>query len=155
MGAASALALGVILGWLIPNSVRFLRGAAERKSSQRFARSLIFAAVFAFALIPAAILVELVTNPLTVVSDAGVSRDRTIFHGPVKMEWNQIDQVTCTYPLTRPSKIDSIVVDGRDGSHILIGNGGVVDLKNLWAIMESRLGDEIVRPCVPSTVGPQ
>jgi hypothetical protein len=46
--------------------------------------------MFGFALIPAAIFVELVQNPKTIISDAGISLDATLLLGSIRIGWNEI-----------------------------------------------------------------
>jgi hypothetical protein len=98
--------------------------------------------MFGFGLIPAAIFLELVQNPKTIISDAGISLDATLLS---RVAWNEIQQVTCLW--SRSRQITSLTIRAVDGRKITVGNSGTAALGPVHDLLVARLGNDVVERC--------
>lgn len=145
MGFACAFITILILGWFTPKFVMYVRRLRTVKVSVGLAGGFIYALIFGFALIPAAIFEELVQNPKTVISDTGISYDATLIHGATRIGWNEINRVTCL--VSRSGRVTRLTVQASDGRRISVGNSGTAALGPVYDLLHARLGDGIVERC--------
>ena len=145
MGFACAFITVGIVGWFTPKFLIYVRSLALVKPSIALAGGIVYAVIFGFALIPAVILVELVQNPKTVISDVGISHEATLIHGPIQIGWNEINRVSCL--ISRSGRVTSLTVRASDGKKISVGNSGTAALDPVYDLLHTRLGDGIVQRC--------
>jgi hypothetical protein len=145
MGFACLFIAVLVFGWFTPKFVTYLRALRTMKSSVALAGGFIYAVMFGLALIPSAIFIELVENPKTTVSDAGISEDATVLHGSTPIGWNEIQKVSCL--ISRSGTITSLTIRAIDGRKISVGNSGTAVLRPAYDLLHSRLGDGIVDRC--------
>ena len=108
-------------------------------------RRCIVASTTPSSLIPTIILVELVENPKTVITDAGIVEGATVLHGPTHIGWNEIQHVSCL--VSRSGVVTSLTIRATDGRKISMGNSGTAVLGPAYDLLHSRLGDGIVQRC--------
>src|ERR1700752_4605394 len=95
MGLVCVLFVAVILWWTVPKFLIYLRRLGTVRTSVALMGGLIYRLIFAFALIPTLIFLELVRNPKTTISDAGVTFDASLVHGSTRIRWDEISHVSC------------------------------------------------------------
>jgi hypothetical protein len=145
MGFLCAFFAVGILWFVVRGFVIYLRRLSTLKWSTALAGAIIYVLMFGFALIPAAIFVELVQNPKTIISDAGISLDATLLHGSTRIGWNEIQRVTCLW--SRSRQITSLTIHGVDGRKITVGNSGIAALGPVHDLLVARLGNDVVERC--------
>jgi hypothetical protein len=145
MGFACLFFAGVIFGWLGPKFLLYLRRLQTLKSSVALVGGVFYGLMFAFALIPTMILIELVQNPKTVISDGGIAEDATVLHGSKRIQWSKIQRVSCL--ISRSGRVTGLTVRAIDGTKITLGNSGTNMLGPAYALLHSRLGDGVVQRC--------
>lgn len=134
-----------IFGWFTPKFVTYLRKLGTVKTSIALAGGLIYGVMFAFALIPTMIFIELVQNPKTVISNAGISEDATVLHGSTRIGWNEIQRVSCLS--SRSGRVTSLTIRATNDRKISVGNSGTTVLGPAYDLLHARLGDGIVERC--------
>jgi hypothetical protein len=145
MGFACLFIAAFIFGWFTPKFVTFLRQFRTVKASIAIAGAFIYAVMFGFALIPSAIFIELVENPKTTISDAGIFEDATVLHRSTRIGWNEIQKVSCL--ISRSGRVTSLTIRASDGRKISVGNSGTAVLGPTYDLLHARLGDGIVGRC--------
>lgn len=106
---------------------------------------LIYGLIFAFALIPTLIFLELVRNPKTSITDAAITFDASLVHGSTRIEWNEISHVSCL--ISRSGVITGLTIRAVDGRKITVGNSGTSALRPAYEVLKARLGDGVVERC--------
>jgi hypothetical protein len=142
MGLLCAFFAFGILWFVVRGFVIYLRRFGTLKWSTALAGGIIFVLMFGFGLIPAAIFLELVQNPKTIISDAGISLDATLLS---RVAWNEIQQVTCLW--SRSRQITSLTIRAVDGRKITVGNSGTAALGPVHDLLVARLGNDVVERC--------
>ena len=145
MGFACLFIAVVVFGWFTPKFLTYLRSLRTMKTSVAVAGGFIYAVMFGFALIPSVIFIELVENPKTTISDAGVFEDATVLHGSTRTGWNEIQKVSCL--ISRSGRVISLTIRTSDGRRISVGNSGTEVLGPTYDLLHTRLGDGIVQRC--------
>jgi hypothetical protein len=145
MGFACLFFAGIIFGWLGPKFVLYLRRLRTLKSSVALVGGVLYGLTFAFALIPTMILIELIQNPKTVISEEGIVEGATVLHGSKHIGWSEIQRVSCL--ISRSGRVTSLTVRAMDGTKITVGNCGTTVLAPAYDLLHSRLGDGIVQRC--------
>ena len=145
MGLVCLCFAGVILGWLTPKFFVFARQFRTMKPSIAIIGAIFYIVMFGFALIPTVILIELIENPKTIISDAGISEDATALHGSTHIEWNEIQKVGCL--TSRSGRVTRLSIRAVDGRKIMVGNSGTAVLGPAYDLLHARLGDGIVERC--------
>lgn len=145
MGSACLFIAGFVFWWFTPKFITFLRQFRTVNASIAIAGAFIYAVMFGFALIPTVIFIELVENPKTTISNAGIFEDATVLHGPTRIEWNEIERVSCL--ISRSGRVTSLTIRAIDGRKISVGNSGTAVLGPTYDLLHARLGDGIVQRC--------
>lgn len=145
MGFACLFIAVFVFCWFTPKFIIFLRQFRTVKASIAIAGAFIYAVMFGFALVPSVIFIELVENPKTTISDAGISEDATVLHGPTRIGWNEVQKVSCL--LSRSGRVTSLTIRATDGRKISVGNSGTAVLGPTYDLLHARLGDGIVQRC--------
>lgn len=145
MGLVCVLFVAVILWWTVPKFLIYLRRLGTVKTSVALMGGLIYGLIFAFALMPTLIFLELARNPKTTISDAGVTFDASLVHGSTRIRWDEISHVSCL--ISRAGVVTSLTIRAVDGRKISVGNSGVAALHPAYELLQSRLGDGVVERC--------
>jgi len=145
MGLVCVLFVTVILRWTIPKFLIYLRRLGTVKMSVALGGGLIYGLIFAFALIPTLILLELVRNPKTTISDSGITFDASFVHGSTQIGWNEVSHVSCL--ISRSGVVTGLTIRTQDGRKIGAGNPGTAALSPAYEVLKARLGDGIVERC--------
>lgn len=145
MGFACIFVAVVVLGWVAPRFMIYVRSLPKIKWTVALAGGIVYAVMFGFALIPAIMFVELVQNPKTVISDEGLTRDPSLIHGSTRISWNEITRVTCL--ISRSGRVTSLSIHAVDGKVITVGNSGTAVLGPVYELLERRLGKGVVETC--------
>jgi hypothetical protein len=145
MGFACAFVTAVIVVWVTPKFLIYARRLGTVKTSVALGGGLVYGLIFAFALIPALIFIELLQNPKTTISDAGITYDATLTHRSTRIRWNEINRVSCL--ISRSGVVTGLTIRATDSRKISIGNSGTTGLRPIYDLLKSRLGDGIVQRC--------
>ena len=145
MGFACLFIAVFIFWWFTPKFITFLRQFRTVKVSIAIAGAFIYAVVFGFAMIPTVIFVELVQNPKTVISEAGIFEEGTLLHEPTRIGWNEIQTVSCL--TSRSGRVNSLSIRAMDGRKITVGNSRTAILGPTYDLLHERLGDGSVQRC--------
>ena len=102
MGPACLLIIAVVLWWGVPKFRTFLRILSGREPRKPGTKNIhlalgfiIYALVFAPALLAAAIFIELMTTPPAVVSDEGVAGGGGWLFPRKTIAWDEVQRVDC------------------------------------------------------------
>ena len=93
---------------------------------------------------PLLILIALIRNPTTYVTDAGVSKENAFSAAAVSIGWPDIARVDCRS--TRSGKITTIFIVANDGRRIGFRNTSA-DFTPTRELLAQRLGPAVTRNC--------
>lgn len=143
MGGVCLIFVVLIFGLWLPRVVKFL--VAGRIPKNAVVMVICFAPI-ALGVAPLMILVTLITNPTTFVTDIGVTSEGAFFGKPVSFAWKDIDHVEC-YSTRNGRYIGIIKIVASDGQTVEIGNGSGADLDSIQQLMQDRLGAGAMHFC--------
>lgn len=134
--------LGIYVKWL-PAVVRFL---SDKTKPKNFVSAVILLVPIAVGLGPLLVLIVLIRNPTTVITETGVTSEAVFSRGLVSFTWSQIDHVDCNR--TRSSyRLATLTIVGRDGQRIGIGNAAGVEIYAVRDLLQNQLGPAAMRHC--------
>lgn len=145
MGSACLLFVVGSYGFWLPKFPKFLNALAGKSLASKIVGTMIFVVPTIIGLAPAAILLGLIENQSTYITDTGIISPSIFHRPPTIITWNQITLVTCTRNRNRP--ITTLTILANDNRRIQMGNAGHGDLDNIHELLANQLGPTIVRPC--------
>jgi hypothetical protein len=137
------LFVGPIYGWWLPRAIKFLRDKSRPVNTVSVV-ILLFPALIAVG--PLLVLVALITNPTTVVTQTGITYESAFRKEPVSFAWNEIDHVDC-HTGRSGQRLNSITIVGPGGKRIDIGNASGVDIYSIRELMQNQLGAAAMHHC--------
>ena len=143
MGSVCMLFVLAIFGWWFPRVVKYLR---DRTVARNVAAIVILLFPVAIGFAPLIILVSLITNPITYVTETGLMKESAFFGRPVSFAWSDIDHVDCHTTRGGPG-LRSMTVVASDGERIEIGNASGVDIYSVRELMQNQLGPGAMHHC--------
>jgi hypothetical protein len=145
MGSACLLFVVGIYGFWLPKFPKFLKVLPGKSLAQKIIGTIIFILPIIIGLAPAVILLGLIENQSTYITNTGVISPSLFHRTPTIITWDQITRVTCTMRHNRP--ITTLTIVASDNRRIQMGNAGHGDLDNIHELLTNQLGATIVRPC--------
>jgi hypothetical protein len=137
------LFVGPVYGWWLPRVIKFLR---DKSRNVNAVSSVILLLPALIAVGPLLVLVALISNPTTFVTETGVMTE-SAFHGkPVSFAWNEIDHVDC-HSTRNSQRLRSMTIVGSGGKRIEIGNASGVDIYSVRELMQNQLGADAMHHC--------
>ena len=134
-----------IFGWWLPRSIGYLRDLKASASQTMVSVTIcVIPVIIGFG--PLAVLIALISNPQSYVTDTGVIKEG-VFHGSaVRLAWGDISRVQCWSG--KNGAVSMITLIANDGRRIDLGNTGDVDFASMLELFQNQLGPVVVRPCV-------
>ena len=143
MGCACLLFVVGIFGWWLPRGFKYLRDPSTSKNAVVI---VVFLLPVAIGFAPLTILIALIRNPTTFITQTGVMKQSVFQRKPVSLLWSDIDHVSCDSTRGGP-RLRSIIFVGSDGERIEIGNASGVDLYSIRDLVQNQLGAKALRHC--------
>jgi hypothetical protein len=143
MGGVCTLFVLAIFGWWLPRGVKYLR---DKTVPRNGLVTVIFLLPIVIGFAPLVILVTLITNPTTFVTETGVMRESAFYGKPVSFAWNDNDHVDC-HSTRGGSRLRSMTITASDGRRIEIGNASGVDLYSVRELIQNQLGAGAMHHC--------
>lgn len=103
------------------------------------------AAGVAVVAIAVVLLIALIRNPMSYVTDAGVTKEGVIFWRPISLVWEDIANVYCRSE--NDGAVSAITLVASDGRRIDLGNAGGVGFASMYELVEKQLGPAVVHRC--------
>jgi hypothetical protein len=129
--------------WWLPRAIKFLRDKTRTVNAVSTVVLLLPAVI---GLGPLLVLMALISNPTTYITETGVMTE-SAFHGkPVSFAWNEIDHVDC-HSTRSGQRLRSITITGPGGRRIEIGNASGVDIYSVRELMQNQLGVAAMHHC--------
>ncbi len=158
MGVSCLFVALVLFALVVPNFRRFLRAAfgnepGLKKPAKPIIGILLYLLTLGIAFVPLVVFVELVRNPLTTISEDGISQEGTLVRGRTSVRWGEISRVSCVYARNPANDVGTLIVLSQAHRKIIIGNAGR-GLNDVYQIMQERVAAGVVEPCThpsPST----
>jgi hypothetical protein len=144
MGSACLLFVVGIYGFWLPKFPKFLNALPGKSLGSKIVGTIIFVVPTIIGVAPALILLGLIENQSTYVTDTGIISPSIFYRSPTVITWNQITRVTCTARNNR--LINTLTIVASDGRRIQLGNAGA-SLDPIHELLTNQLGPTIVRPC--------
>jgi len=145
IGGFCLVCVVAIFGSWLPRVVRWLvqlRRAGDVQSMTPMALVLVPAAV---GTVPLIILIVLIRNPMTYVSDGGVIKEALLSKETVSFSWADIAHVSCR--AGRGAGPRWFTLTSTDGRTMGLGNPGGFDFVSLHALLDGRLGPVVMQGC--------
>ncbi len=151
MGVSCLFVALVLFALVVPNFRRFLRTAFGNESGQKISSTaaigiLLYLITLAIAFVPVVVFIELVRNPVTRISEEGITQDGTLVRGTKKLTWDDIRSVSCVYARTPGNNVGTLIVESVSDRKVFIGNAGR-GLNDVYQLMQERLPSGVVQSC--------
>jgi hypothetical protein len=150
MGPACLLIIAVVLWWGVPKFRTFLRILSGREPRKPGTKNIhlalgfiIYALVFAPALIAAAIFIQIMTTPPAVVSDGGVAGGGGWLSPRKTIAWDEVRRVDCN--LRRSGRTVMLLRIVAPNKRIELSGGD--DLTEVRDIIWARVPRHAPQPC--------
>jgi hypothetical protein len=146
LGTVCLVATLLIFGGLLPSLPQFLRTRSSRTPGENAFGGAVLLVVLGVGFVPVVFLIAAVTNPRTLVTDAGVTIQGLLGGEPTSVAWGEVDRVNCA--LERNGTVFRLTVVAADGRRIEVRNSGG-DLGPVSERLRSQLGAAVMQPCRP------
>jgi hypothetical protein len=145
MGTAVSLFVLFIFGWWLPKAIRVLRTMQGATRSQEMVTAVVAFVPAVIGLGPVVVLMALIRNPKTYVTDSGVTQESVFHRQPVSFAWGEIAHVDCRAQSN--GSISTISLVTADRRQIAFGNTGGVDFASMHELFQNQLGPTIAPGC--------
>jgi hypothetical protein len=145
MGVVVLLFVLAIFGWWLPRAIRLLRNLPAASGGQRVTQVLVAVIPVAIGIGPLAVLAALIRNPMTYVTETGVTQERVFHRTSENFTWGEIAHVYCR--LASDGRMTTISLVATDGRQIGYGNTGGVDFESMYELFANQLGPKVVGRC--------
>jgi hypothetical protein len=150
MGPSCLLVVSTVLWWGIPKFMTFLRILSGREPRKPGTKNIhlalgfvIYAFVFAPALIAADIFIQMMTTPPAIVSNAGVTGGGGALSSRKTIAWDEVQRVDCDLRRADHS-VTKLRIVATNKIIELAGGGDLSDIRDLiW----SKVPRQAVQPC--------
>ena len=132
-----------VYGWWLPRAIKFLRGKTRTVNAVSTVILLLPAVI---AIGPLLVLVALISNPTTCITETGITTESAFRRTPVSFAWNEIDHVDC-YSVRGGQRLRSMTIVGPRGQRIGIGNASGVDIYSVRELLQNQLGASAMHHC--------
>jgi hypothetical protein len=150
MGPACLLIIAVVLWWGVPKFTTFLRILSGREPRKPGTKNIhlalgfiIYAFVFAPAVIAGAIFIQMMTTPPAIVSDAGVAGGGGALSSRKTIAWNEVQRVDCD--LRRADRSVNKLRIVAPNKIIELAGGG--DLRDIRDLIWSKVPRQAIQSC--------
>ncbi|HVC91934.1 MAG TPA: hypothetical protein VND66_15065 [Acidobacteriaceae bacterium] len=144
MGCVCLVFIWGIFVWWLPKVFRYVRGDTGKPN---VGVTVIFLIPIAIGFAPLILLIPLITNPVTTITQSGVSKESAFFGKPVSWQWSDIDHVDCHGSSRHHSRLVSLTLFSSGGQRIDIGNAGGVDIYSVRELLQNQLGPAAMHNC--------
>jgi hypothetical protein len=144
-GAVCVVFVLAIFGSWMPRVIPWLLHLPRKSPAQTVASCLFALLPIAIGFGPLVVLIALIRNPMTYISDSGVTKEGVFSKTPDALTWAEVVHVSCSSG--RGSGPRSFTFFSSDGRKIGFGNTGAVDFHPLHIFLEDRLGPGVMSGC--------
>jgi hypothetical protein len=144
IGAFAGLFLLAIYGSWLPRAIRILRDPSAMRGAPMIPSIAVAVIPLLIGLGPLLILIALIRNPTTYVTEAGLSKENAFSTASVSIAWPDIAHVDCRS--SRSGKVTTIFVVANDGRRIGFRNTSA-DFVPTRQLLVQRLGPAVTRSC--------
>jgi hypothetical protein len=144
IGAFAGLFLFAIYGSWLPRAVRILRNSSAMSGAPMVTSIAVAVMPLLIGVGPFLILIALVRNPTTYVTESGISKENIFSASSVSIGWQDVAHVDCRS--SRSGRVTTIFITATDGRRIGFRNTSA-DFTATRELLVKRLEPAVTRSC--------